>query len=75
MPPIAHLDLKSPNILLASLDENAPVCAKLIDFGLSSVGQTQYSRLVINPTWLAPEVTLSLNCLLLTLIGVTRLTL
>ena len=34
-PPILHMDLKSPNILLASLSPSAPVVAKLADFGLS----------------------------------------
>jgi serine/threonine protein kinase len=35
-PPIIHRDVRSPNILLASLDENANVVAKLADFGLAT---------------------------------------
>jgi len=34
-PPIAHRDLRSPNIFISSLDPCAPVCAKVADFGLS----------------------------------------
>ena len=55
-PPLLHRDLKSPNVLMASLDPHALVCAKVTDFGLTdiqfSVGQTA----VENPIWLAPEI-------------------
>ena len=55
-PPLIHRDLKSPNVLMASLDPHALVCAKVTDFGLTdiqfSVGQTA----VENPIWLAPEI-------------------
>eukprot|EP01125_Pyxidicula_operculata_P012355 TRINITY_DN4057_c0_g1_i2.p1 TRINITY_DN4057_c0_g1~~TRINITY_DN4057_c0_g1_i2.p1 ORF type:complete len:2474 (-),score=525.58 TRINITY_DN4057_c0_g1_i2:159-7580(-) len=58
-PPIAHLDLKSPNILLFSIKpgDGAP-CAKLTDFGTSKCfyGNLLYGRLVDNPVWLAPEI-------------------
>jgi len=56
IPAILHLDLKSPNILMASLDPNASIMAKVTDFGLSSTGETQYTRLVDNPVWCAPEI-------------------
>jgi len=56
VPPIMHLDLKSPNILMASYDPNDKVMAKVIDFGTCSKGETQYSRHVDNPIWSAPEV-------------------
>eukprot|EP01126_Amoeba_proteus_P067375 TRINITY_DN9941_c0_g2_i3.p1 TRINITY_DN9941_c0_g2~~TRINITY_DN9941_c0_g2_i3.p1 ORF type:complete len:326 (-),score=69.74 TRINITY_DN9941_c0_g2_i3:220-1197(-) len=55
-PPIAHIDLKSPNILLSSLDPNE-VCAKIADFGTSQVilAPITVSK-VENPRWQAPEM-------------------
>jgi len=54
-PPVLHLDLKSPNILMSSL-ENSDVVCKVTDFGTA---QATYfpltTRFVDNPTWLAPE--------------------
>eukprot|EP01114_Cavostelium_apophysatum_P022155 TRINITY_DN7922_c0_g2_i4.p1 TRINITY_DN7922_c0_g2~~TRINITY_DN7922_c0_g2_i4.p1 ORF type:complete len:1489 (-),score=439.35 TRINITY_DN7922_c0_g2_i4:127-4593(-) len=61
-PPLLHRDLKSPNILLASMNENAPVVAKVSDFGtsmqlfISAFKETSSTRTVTLPTWLAPEV-------------------
>jgi len=55
-PPIVHRDLKSPNVLLASTDYNAPVVAKVSDFGLSGAMSTVSSAEVANPRWLAPEI-------------------
>eukprot|EP01117_Protostelium_nocturnum_P009737 TRINITY_DN3481_c0_g2_i2.p1 TRINITY_DN3481_c0_g2~~TRINITY_DN3481_c0_g2_i2.p1 ORF type:complete len:1509 (+),score=531.31 TRINITY_DN3481_c0_g2_i2:2688-7214(+) len=55
-PPIVHRDLKSPNVLLASLDYKAPVVAKVSDFGLSGAMSTVSSGEVANPRWLAPEI-------------------
>lgn len=55
-PPIIHNDLKSPNVLLASLDPAAPVVAKISDFGLSMRMSKMYTRLVDNPVWVAPEI-------------------
>eukprot|EP01125_Pyxidicula_operculata_P004902 TRINITY_DN1814_c0_g1_i1.p1 TRINITY_DN1814_c0_g1~~TRINITY_DN1814_c0_g1_i1.p1 ORF type:complete len:2509 (+),score=641.73 TRINITY_DN1814_c0_g1_i1:27-7553(+) len=56
-PPMAHLDLKSPNIMIKSLDHSSPVCAKLADFGTSQyVKEPITIRKVDNPTWLAPEI-------------------
>lgn len=55
-PPIIHNDLKSPNVLLASLDPDAPVVAKISDFGLSLRMSKMYTRLVDNPVWIAPEI-------------------
>lgn len=34
-PPVIHRDLKTPNILMAAVQEDARVCAKVCDFGLS----------------------------------------
>ena len=56
-PPIIHRDLKSPNVLIDSLDEHAEVIAKVADFGLSQVlASTTQGRSVANPVWLAPEI-------------------
>ena len=56
-PPIIHRDLKSPNVLIDSLDEKAEVIAKVADFGLSQVlASTTQGRSVANPVWLAPEI-------------------
>ena len=44
------------------MDHNAPVVAKIADFGLTqrlyvpSLRETSRSRDVANPTWLAPEI-------------------
>eukprot|EP01127_Copromyxa_protea_P021259 TRINITY_DN7267_c0_g1_i2.p1 TRINITY_DN7267_c0_g1~~TRINITY_DN7267_c0_g1_i2.p1 ORF type:complete len:2037 (-),score=281.34 TRINITY_DN7267_c0_g1_i2:43-5445(-) len=55
-PPIVHIDIKSPNILLKNLDPSAP-CAKIADFGTC---QQMYKPLTLflveNPTWQAPEM-------------------
>ncbi|EGG24144.1 leucine-rich repeat-containing protein [Cavenderia fasciculata] len=55
-PSIIHRDLKTPNILLASIDESSPVIAKVVDFGLSGLQHTITNRGVENPVWLAPEI-------------------
>ena len=34
-PPVCHCDLKAKNVLIQSLDENAPIVCKLADFGFS----------------------------------------
>tara|TARA_R110002050_G_scaffold254991_2_gene393620 strand:+ start:228 stop:701 length:474 start_codon:yes stop_codon:yes gene_type:complete len=59
-PPVIHRDLKSPNILLCELhDMQAPVIAKVADFGLSSVAASslQGGADVFSP-WQPPEVLL-----------------
>ncbi|EGG20823.1 hypothetical protein DFA_00688 [Cavenderia fasciculata] len=56
-PPLVHRDLKSPNILLATTPTEPFIVAKISDFGLSrTVVQSFVSKVVDNPTWLAPEV-------------------
>lgn len=62
-PPLIHKDLKSPNILMAAMDESAPAMAKIADFGISGkLYMSMFSakkardREVENPTWLAPEI-------------------
>jgi len=57
-PPILHGDLKSPNILLIDLSDNAPVVAKVCDFGMANNfawGKLKGTK-VENPIWLAPEI-------------------
>jgi serine/threonine protein kinase len=49
-PPIIHRDLKSPNVLLASLSSKASVVAKITDFGLSGAMRTVSNIEVGNPS-------------------------
>eukprot|EP01129_Flabellula_baltica_P007451 TRINITY_DN2902_c0_g1_i2.p1 TRINITY_DN2902_c0_g1~~TRINITY_DN2902_c0_g1_i2.p1 ORF type:complete len:2061 (-),score=333.79 TRINITY_DN2902_c0_g1_i2:97-6237(-) len=59
--PIAHRDIKSPNILVYSLDHEDLVCVKLTDFGTSQyITGPLYGKVVDNPTWLAPEILMDL---------------
>jgi serine/threonine protein kinase/GTPase SAR1 family protein len=62
-PPLLHRDMKSPNILMASLDPTAEVVSKVADFGLTGhvyagnmAAQKARDRDVANPVWLAPEI-------------------
>eukprot|EP01126_Amoeba_proteus_P013979 TRINITY_DN16029_c0_g2_i1.p1 TRINITY_DN16029_c0_g2~~TRINITY_DN16029_c0_g2_i1.p1 ORF type:complete len:227 (-),score=60.70 TRINITY_DN16029_c0_g2_i1:159-797(-) len=56
-PPVAHLDIKALNVMMATLDPKATVVAKLIDFGTSMHVLTPLKeRYVDNPIWLAPEI-------------------
>eukprot|EP01098_Paradermamoeba_levis_P004984 TRINITY_DN2117_c0_g1_i4.p1 TRINITY_DN2117_c0_g1~~TRINITY_DN2117_c0_g1_i4.p1 ORF type:complete len:1636 (+),score=493.61 TRINITY_DN2117_c0_g1_i4:118-5025(+) len=62
-PPLLHRDLKTPNVFLAATTIEAPVRAKVADFGFSSrlyvesfKAKESADREVNNPTWLAPEV-------------------
>ena len=57
IPPIIHSDLKSPNILLLSVNATDNIVAVVADFGLSKswVPELQ-GRNVDNPVWLAPEI-------------------
>lgn len=57
--PIMHLDFKSPNVMLFTLDPNAKAVAKITDFGTSRFITTEYENVfpeVENPVWLAPEI-------------------
>lgn len=50
-PPIAHTDMKSPNILMKSFNPNE-TCAKIADFGTSQfVLRPLTKSLVENPVW------------------------
>eukprot|EP01102_Stenamoeba_stenopodia_P016678 TRINITY_DN584_c0_g2_i1.p1 TRINITY_DN584_c0_g2~~TRINITY_DN584_c0_g2_i1.p1 ORF type:complete len:274 (-),score=45.82 TRINITY_DN584_c0_g2_i1:26-727(-) len=57
-PPFLHRDLKTPNILLSSLNPSASVMAKITDFGETRalVVQLKGRDGLMNPFWLAPEV-------------------
>jgi len=56
-PPWAHLDMKSPNIMLKSNDPASPACALISDFGTAQPADRTFNvRYVDNPTWLAPEI-------------------
>jgi len=55
-PPRIHRDLKSPNVLMASLNPHDYVCAKVTDFGLTDIPFTVSIGAVENPIWLAPEI-------------------
>jgi len=55
-PSIIHRDLRSPNIFLHSLDENASVRAKVADFGLARIVAPTVSGTLTTWQWLAPEV-------------------
>ena len=57
---ILHRDLKSPNILVHSLDLTSPVLLKVADLGLSCfyVGNKTSGKMIENPRWLAPETLL-----------------
>ena len=54
-PPLAHRDLRSPNILLFSLNPDASVCAKVSDFGLTVSVTETISDPLNSWQWMAPE--------------------
>jgi proprotein convertase subtilisin/kexin type 5 len=56
---ILHRDIKPDNLLIMSLDLNAPVAAKLTDFGTSravSKLTNQYTTGIGTPSYMAPEI-------------------
>ena len=57
-PAILHRDLSANNIMLESLDDTAPVCAKLVDFGTASfIGRVGLGAYHNEKSYcLAPEV-------------------
>eukprot|EP01125_Pyxidicula_operculata_P008319 TRINITY_DN2801_c0_g1_i1.p1 TRINITY_DN2801_c0_g1~~TRINITY_DN2801_c0_g1_i1.p1 ORF type:complete len:2434 (+),score=475.31 TRINITY_DN2801_c0_g1_i1:16-7317(+) len=60
-PPIAHLDFKSPNIMLLKTtspgDNTKEIFSKLADFGTAEYVYSPFTvRKVDNPVWLAPEI-------------------
>ncbi|KAH3760740.1 leucinerich repeat kinase [Pelomyxa schiedti] len=61
-PPIIHRDLRSPNILLESVDPKCTSVAKIADFGLSERLIPQASGLLLTWQWIAPEALDATNC-------------
>lgn len=59
-PKVLHRDLKSPNILVKSLDVESPVLLKVADLGLScfDVGRAS-GKMIENPRWVSPETLLN----------------
>ncbi|KAH3743624.1 leucinerich repeat kinase [Pelomyxa schiedti] len=55
-PPVIHRDLRSPNIFIKTLDPEAPVRAKVADFGLSITAAGGVKGNLNTWQWLAPEV-------------------
>jgi hypothetical protein len=60
-PPIAHRDLRSPNVFLVSLDAAAACCAKIADFGLSVSVTAQQTLTLDSWQWMAPETQVGAN--------------
>jgi serine/threonine protein kinase len=60
-PPIAHRDLRSPNVFLTSLDPSAPCCAKVADFGLSVAVTARQTVSLESWQWMAHEALLGAN--------------
>jgi len=53
---VIHRDLRSPNILLVDLNENAEIIAKVTDFGTAVKLASAMSGGDLNECWTAPEV-------------------
>ena len=60
-PPLAHRDLRSPNVLLVSLDANSDLCAKVADFGLTMSVTERLRDPLPTWQWMAPEAQLGDN--------------
>jgi hypothetical protein len=55
-PPLAHRDLRSPNICVVNLDPDSEVTIKIMDFGLSDLLSTRTKERLKTWQWAAPEV-------------------
>eukprot|EP01130_Rhizamoeba_saxonica_P017637 TRINITY_DN8592_c0_g1_i1.p1 TRINITY_DN8592_c0_g1~~TRINITY_DN8592_c0_g1_i1.p1 ORF type:complete len:655 (-),score=102.90 TRINITY_DN8592_c0_g1_i1:1655-3619(-) len=51
-----HRDLRSPNVLVASLDSNADTVARVTDFGTTVIASPFIFNGNLNDCWTAPEV-------------------
>ena len=56
VPPIVHRDLRTPNIVIVTLDCNAPVVAKVCDFGHALVELPPSGGELLTWQHLAPEI-------------------
>jgi len=57
-PKIIHRDLKSPNILMVSLNESSDIICKVSDFGesLAVASKASGREKLGNPVWCSPEI-------------------
>eukprot|EP01102_Stenamoeba_stenopodia_P006506 TRINITY_DN1787_c0_g1_i2.p1 TRINITY_DN1787_c0_g1~~TRINITY_DN1787_c0_g1_i2.p1 ORF type:complete len:1288 (-),score=192.66 TRINITY_DN1787_c0_g1_i2:91-3954(-) len=57
-PKMMHRDLKTPNVLMAAMDPESAVMAKLTDFGETRgmLVKMKGREGLANPSWLAPEI-------------------
>jgi hypothetical protein len=63
-PPIAHRDLRSPNVLMVSLNPTSTdAIAKVGDFGLAAAATTRLQLELETWQWMAPEAVLGENYL------------
>ncbi len=61
-PPLAHRDLRSPNVLLMSLKLNGKeALAKVGDFGLTAAASARLQQELLTWQWMAPEAFLGEN--------------
>ncbi len=61
-PPLAHRDLRSPNVLLVSLDsQSSKVVAKVADFGLTAASSGRLQLELETWQWMAPETFMGEN--------------
>ena len=54
-PPLAHRDLRSPNVFLVSIDPESECCAKVADFGLTVCVTERLGQGLPTWQWMAPE--------------------
>ncbi len=61
-PPLAHRDLRSPNVLLMSLKTaSKEAVAKVADFGLTAAASSRMQQELLTWQWMAPEAFLGEN--------------
>jgi serine/threonine protein kinase/GTPase SAR1 family protein len=63
-PPVAHRDLRSPNVLVVSLNPNeTEALAKVGDFGMAAAATSRLKLELLTWQWMAPEAVLGENYL------------
>ena len=61
-PPLAHRDLRSPNVLLMSFKAGSPdPVAKVADFGMTAAATSRLTQELLTWQWMAPEAFLGEN--------------